>query len=1134
MACKECQKYHNEGKTCNSCGKLPPVIEINNGECPILFHIVEVEGTPATNPPEIGKYKNVLTVYKEGGAKVIYSSDGVPAALSETVEFDYILNRPKYGGEPITSETDIPNLEGVIAELERANNATNERITTEIKDRTVADQQLSTQIDSLSSSLSAEQAARQQADNVLDGKINDEIAEREALSNKVDSVSGKVDQYDDTIADVRAEMDKVNDHLDEVEKNLEDDIVTDVTTTGDESSMSLNVAKKNLLTGATSEDATPFTIASSTSTGVMNSATFKAVQENAENIDAIMNASVAVEGISVAPAQEELTVYWQQATGRQKVINHASIYDITNNKIWTYYENINEWKQVGTEGSTVSVSQATNTSLGIVKGSEADGQVFVEPDGSMSLNGYDRLRSDIDNNLKTIENLNTEVTNMRGDVENALGDISAIEIDYARKDQIKTINGQSLIGTGNIDIEGGGGSNVELIDTYTEAPTDTQAYDAKYVNSRLDDIDVEIGDGASTTGLDTSSEPTNVYSDIAIGKGAKANNTLHSGTNDMYYSAIAIGANATADNSGSGSGWGSIAIGSNAKASYDSVIIGTYANGANKNNCVAIGRGASTGNSGTAIGYGAKVASTNGIAIGSSANSGSVGAVTVGAESTTGTGFGVSIGYSINNGPYSERAVVVGSNGFVANNSDFSAIIGAYGYTNRANELSIGHGGYFSSGPATRFIANVTAGEKDTDAVNVKQMKDYVEENASTAEVEGEVKQLQQTVDGISQNVSSLEQELGTVSNDVDSINAAIDTTVMTDLTLNAGASTTVVQLDTAQKNLKTGQNVEKNIPLPVANETQAGVMNSATFQAVSDNTDKINSLLNGAVAVGGLSDSPSQSDLTNAWKQATSLSDLINRAQIYDTTNSKTWVYYTNDSTWHDLGGGTGPVEINQFTNSALGTVKGSTKEGQIFAENDGTGSVNGWDALKASVDDATSKLSGIDAGAQKNAPLYTSTGQATNGAMTQKATTAMVYGENGSIQIGSNATASAAQSVAIGDMSAATVSHAVAVGDYSMATTQGEVSFGGTTLNSKGYKNTNYRKLTNVYNPENAQDAATKSYVDTAVSKKANADNVAYIGNTLSQPDYIMWGGITLSTTDIGEGAPLAEGMFYGVYDA
>lgn len=194
---------------------------------------------------------------------------------------------------------------------------------------------------------------------------------------------------------------------------------------------------------------------------------------------------------------------------------------------------------------------------------------------------------------------------------------------------------------------------------------------------------------------------------------------------------------------------------------------------------------------------------------------------------------------------------------------------------------------------------------------------------------------------------------------------SAINKVVMTDIALNANTSTTTVQIDGAKENLLTGAQTTKNLPLPVASTTQAGVMNSSTFDAITNNTSDINALMNGAVAITGLSASPSQADLTTAWETETGLTTLMNRAGIYDATNDKVWTYYTNTATWY-AASNSAQVTINTFTNSSEGTIKGSTNVGQIFAENDGTGSVNGWDSLSNSVSTNTGNITSLQTNKQ------------------------------------------------------------------------------------------------------------------------------------------------------------------------
>lgn len=189
----------------------------------------------------------------------------------------------------------------------------------------------------------------------------------------------------------------------------------------------------------------------------------------------------------------------------------------------------------------------------------------------------------------------------------------------------------------------------------------------------------------------------------------------------------------------------------------------------------------------------------------------------------------------------------------------------------------------------------------------------------------------------------------------------SINKVVMTDIAVGANTSTTTFNLEAAKENLLTGATSSKQVSMPVASSTEAGIMNSSTFDAVSNNTSNINALLNGAVAITGLPAEPTQAQLTTAWETATGATALMNRAGIYDVTNGKVWTYYTNSATWYSVTNTT-QVTINTFTNNSEGTIKGSTNVGQIFAETDGTGSVNGWDALNDEVSNNTSDIADLE----------------------------------------------------------------------------------------------------------------------------------------------------------------------------
>lgn len=77
--------------------------------------------------------------------------------------------------------------------------------------------------------------------------------------------------------------------------------------------------------------------------------------------------------------------------------------------------------------------------------------------------------------------------------------------------------------------------------------------------------------------------------------------------------------------------------------------------------------------------------------------------------------------------------------------------------------------------------------------------------------------------------------------------------------------------------------------------------------------------------------------------------------------------------------------------------------------------------------------------------------------------------------VAIGYDAYAQENRSTAVGGSTRAEGSFSAAFGSHSSATAQGEFSIGGTGLGTNGYNGTSYRKITNVYDGENAHDAAT-----------------------------------------------------------
>ena len=192
---------------------------------------------------------------------------------------------------------------------------------------------------------------------------------------------------------------------------------------------------------------------------------------------------------------------------------------------------------------------------------------------------------------------------------------------------------------------------------------------------------------------------------VAVGQAAKSN---------KFYS-VAMGMNVTAD------GDNSVALGGNANANSEGTIaIGSYGSTPTKatgNRALAIGS-ATTANDLESIAIGSRVNSTSqhSIAIGTRANASAVKSVAIGPDSIATVDGGVALGRD-------SVANVIGgvtNKGYNPNTNRTDIYSGLTGnvLTSTTGAVSIGNGT-----TVTRQLTGLAAGTKDTDAVNVAQLK---------------------------------------------------------------------------------------------------------------------------------------------------------------------------------------------------------------------------------------------------------------------------------------------------------------------------------------------------------------------------------------------------------------------------
>lgn len=223
--------------------------------------------------------------------------------------------------------------------------------------------------------------------------------------------------------------------------------------------------KSTHISGTTESDALP--IVSRDQAGIMSASVYAAMEDvianNTSRISVLEQSALTydISGlVSADPTNAEISAAFQQKYPSIPIQPGIRVADYNNAHFWQYGNNM--WILL----TQVNIQTATNDSLGIVKGSNTDGKVFVETDGSMSLKGYDALvakDATHDSRISTLETglgdanaridaTNTNVANNAANITSANGNISTNTNDInGLKGRMTTAEGQIATHETNID-----------------------------------------------------------------------------------------------------------------------------------------------------------------------------------------------------------------------------------------------------------------------------------------------------------------------------------------------------------------------------------------------------------------------------------------------------------------------------------------------------------------------------------------------------------------------------------------------------------------------------------------------------------------------------------------------------------
>jgi hypothetical protein len=171
--------------------------------------------------------------------------------------------------------------------------------------------------------------------------------------------------------------------------------ISDITITQNAAGISIAHNRVNTDTGAVVPGSVNLQIASATITGLMPASAYEALETVIADVEVLKGATkrYIIDLTSGAvdpknPTQQELDDEFERVSGQAAPApDGTALFDPHLSQLYQYFETEGEWIFM----STPEIGLATQSAAGLVMGSMTNGQIFVESNGQMSLNGYSTL-----------------------------------------------------------------------------------------------------------------------------------------------------------------------------------------------------------------------------------------------------------------------------------------------------------------------------------------------------------------------------------------------------------------------------------------------------------------------------------------------------------------------------------------------------------------------------------------------------------------------------------------------------------------------------------------------------------------------------------------------------------------------
>ena len=262
-----------------------------------------------------------------------------------------------------------------------------------------------------------EQIGLGNVDNTSDIDKPVSTLQKEAINKVQSNLDNNIAENTTKFNTINTNLETLNNTTSDITTKINEQLTKDVSITKDGDNIYLDVDYKNIGTQETIQQSKQLELASDTQAGLMSMSDYAQIRQNTSDIEQLKAKTVRLLYTDKTdPSAEEINAFVISKGYTLPFEGIAVVIDQTYH-IWHYYEGGEGWKDDGQD----TVSQFTNTIAGTIKGSEVDGKVYAETDGTGSVKGWGELKGQVTDNTTNLTSHTSNKENPHNVTKTQLG-----------------------------------------------------------------------------------------------------------------------------------------------------------------------------------------------------------------------------------------------------------------------------------------------------------------------------------------------------------------------------------------------------------------------------------------------------------------------------------------------------------------------------------------------------------------------------------------------------------------------------------------------------------------------------------------------------------------------------------------